>query len=59
MITLGYILVAVTINAEGIVMGEALDYYREEYGCWKNSIFHKEEALPGTSFVCIEDVVEE
>ena len=41
MIILGYILVAVTINAQGVVVGEALDYYTEEYGCWKNSILHK------------------
>ena len=59
MIILGYILVAVTINAQGVVVGEALDYYTEEYGCWKNSILHKEEASPGTAYVCIEDAVEE
>ena len=55
---LGYILVAVVINAQGIVEGESLDYYSGEYECWKNAILHKEEAELGTSFVCIEDAVE-
>tara|TARA_B100000927_G_scaffold219803_1_gene179828 strand:+ start:342 stop:515 length:174 start_codon:yes stop_codon:yes gene_type:complete len=55
---LGYILVAVVINAQGIVEGESLDYYTGEYECWKNAILHKEEAELGTSFVCIEDAVE-
>ena len=55
---LGFILVAVSINAQGIVEGEALDYYTGEYECWKNSVLYKEEAPLGVSYVCIEDAVE-
>ena len=56
---LGFILVAVSINAQGIVEGQALDYYTGEYECWKNSVLYKEEAPLGVSYVCIEDAVED
>ena len=56
---LGFILVAVSINAQGIVEGQALDYYTGEYECWKNSVMYKEDAPLGVSYVCIEDAVED
>ena len=51
----GYILVMVTILANGTVTGEAINYYTGSYECWKNAIMEEEKAEPGIGFVCIED----
>ena len=51
----GYILVMVTILANGTVTGESINYYTGSYECWKNAIIEEQEAEPGVGFVCIED----
>ena len=40
--TLGYILVMVTILANGNVYGEALDYFTDQNDCIETAIYEKE-----------------
>ena len=40
----GYILVMVTILANGDVTGKALNYYTGSYECWKNALMEEEKA---------------
>tara|TARA_B100000287_G_scaffold107978_1_gene100149 strand:- start:330 stop:515 length:186 start_codon:yes stop_codon:yes gene_type:complete len=53
----GYILVLVTILADGTVTGEAIDYFKDPHECYSNVQWEEEIAEPGVGFVCIEDVI--
>tara|TARA_Y100001937_G_scaffold15149_1_gene20674 strand:+ start:1107 stop:1283 length:177 start_codon:yes stop_codon:yes gene_type:complete len=57
MMILGYILVAITIDIKGDVIGTSLNYFYNKQDCL--SAANKEKALspPGYGFVCLEDVV--
>ena len=57
--TLGYILVMVTILANGNVYGEALDYFTDQNDCIETAIYEKENSEPGISFVCVEDFIQD
>ena len=54
----GYILVAVSILANGVVEGKALDYYTSNMDCYSVALKHESLADPGVGFVCLEDYVE-
>tara|TARA_B100000212_G_C27264076_1_gene485780 strand:- start:705 stop:875 length:171 start_codon:yes stop_codon:yes gene_type:complete len=51
----GYILVMVTILANGDVTGEALDYFTDPMECIEQGYIEEENAEPGVGFVCLED----
>tara|TARA_B100001996_G_scaffold369036_1_gene342081 strand:- start:48 stop:224 length:177 start_codon:yes stop_codon:yes gene_type:complete len=55
----GYILVMVTILANGTVTGESIDYFEDPHECYQHVIWNEEIADLGTGFVCIEDTVKE
>ena len=51
----GYILVMVTLLANGEVTGEALDYFVDPVECVEQGFIEEENAEPGVGFVCLED----
>ena len=53
----GYILVMVTILADGTVTGESIDYFKDPNECFQNVLWEEEIAGPGSGFVCIEDTI--
>tara|TARA_Y100000992_G_scaffold268414_1_gene207555 strand:- start:69 stop:266 length:198 start_codon:yes stop_codon:yes gene_type:complete len=57
--TLGYILVMVTILANGDIYGEALDYYVDQNDCIETAIYEAENSQPGISYVCVADYVQD
>ena len=58
-IVIGYILVAVFIEPDGVVNGKALNYYTNFQDCKKAANEHKLCSDPGYGFICLEDAVEE
>lgn len=58
-IVVGYMLVAVFIEPDGVVSGKALDYYTNFQDCKNAANEHKMFSDPGIGFVCLEDAVEE
>ncbi|MBO01720.1 MAG: hypothetical protein CMG35_03665 [Candidatus Marinimicrobia bacterium] len=54
---IGYILVAVYIQSDGVVDGKALDYYTDLKKCYYDAVEHESLADPGVGFVCLEDYV--
>ena len=56
--TYGYILVLVTILANGDVTGHAVDYYDDPHECYAMVQYEEDIADPGVGFVCIEDIVD-
>tara|TARA_Y100001937_G_scaffold103766_1_gene143145 strand:- start:322 stop:498 length:177 start_codon:yes stop_codon:yes gene_type:complete len=57
MLILGYILVAVTINVKGEVLGTSLNYHEIKQDCITQANKEKALAPPGYGFVCLEDVL--
>ena len=58
MLIVGYILVAVTINVKGEVLGTSLNYYMTNQNCYTAAKKQKELSEPGIGYVCIEDVLQ-
>tara|TARA_S200000501_G_scaffold280913_1_gene264926 strand:- start:1103 stop:1294 length:192 start_codon:yes stop_codon:yes gene_type:complete len=56
-IVVGYMLVAVFIEPDGVVSGKALDYYTNFQDCNKAATEHKMFSDPGIGFICLEDAV--
>ena len=57
MIIVGYILVAVTINVKGDVLGTSLNYYLTKQNCYTVPKKQEELSDPGIGYVCIGDVL--
>lgn len=57
MIIVGYILVAVTINVKGDVLGTSLNYYLTKQNCYTAAKKQEELSEPGIGYVCIGDVL--
>ena len=58
MIIAGYILVAVTLNPLGEVIGTGINYHSTKQDCITEANREKALAPPGYGFVCLEDVVQ-
>ena len=58
MIILGYILVAITIDVSGNVIGTSLNYHEKKQDCLTEANREKALAPPGYGFVCLEDVLQ-
>lgn len=57
MIIVGYILVALTIDVKGDVIGKGFNYYMTKQTCETAAKKQKELSEPGIGYVCIEDVL--
>ena len=58
MIIAGYILVAVTLNPLGEVIGTGINYFATKQDCITEAQKEKALAPPGYGFVCLEDVIQ-
>lgn len=58
MIIAGYILVAVTLNPLGEVIGTGINYFGTKQDCITEAQKEKALAPPGYGFVCLEDVIQ-
>ena len=58
MIIAGYILVAMTLNPLGEVIGTGINYFNNKQDCISEANREKSLAPPGYGFVCLEDVVQ-
>ena len=57
MIVVGYILVAITINVKGDVIGKSLNYYMTKQNCYTAKQKQEELSDPDIGYVCIGDVL--
>ena len=54
---IGYILVAVTINLKGDVIGKSLDYFYTKQNCYTASLKQEKLSEPDVAYACVADIV--
>ena len=54
---MGYILVLVTMLADGTVTGKAIDYFTNPQECHQTIQWEEEIAERGVGIVCLEDTI--
>lgn len=57
MIIVGYILVAVTINIQGDIVGKSLNYYMTKQNCYTAKLKQEKLSDPDIGYVCVADIV--
>jgi len=58
MIIAGYILVAITLDPLGEVVGTGINYFSTKQDCISEAHREKSLAPPGYGFVCLEDTIQ-